>query len=103
MSRSVQRRSIALSRPSLAKGLSTIRFDYWDISIRFCPHRGAFLYANENATIAAFAGKQQTAPFSVPIGFNIQQRKRAEYIRRIGRRCRMQTGLVEPGKAGDAE
>src|SRR5260221_11817540 len=52
MSRSVQRRPIALSRLSSAKGLSSTRFDYWNISIGFCPHRGVFLCAHDNATIA---------------------------------------------------
>jgi hypothetical protein len=39
----------------------------------------------------------------VSIGFDIQQRKRAEYARQIGRRRRMQTGSVQLGKAGDPE
>ena len=49
MSRSVQRRPIALERPNAAKGLSKIGFDYCGISIRFCLRCGGFLYADDIA------------------------------------------------------
>src|SRR6266404_9202707 len=99
---------MALSRENSANGLSVIRFDYCAIPIRLCLCGGVFVNARDKAQNATgFPRKTRSqsenacpAPL-ISIRFDIQQRERAEYTRRIGRRRRMQVGLVEFGKAGD--
>src|SRR5256885_205821 len=40
---------------------------------------------------------------SVTVGVNIEQRECAEHTRQIGRRCRVQIGLVQLGETGGAK
>jgi len=48
-------------------------------------------------------GPVNLRPRSITVGFNLQQRERTEHMGQIGRRRRMQVGLVEFGETPDPE